>query len=191
MTPTAALGTSTIEQAVAASRHIESQLAIPAEVLVAQWALESGWGQSSPGNNCFGIKKYHGCYGTQLIKTTEWFTDLEYRRFLSLGEGRTAILSPLITPNKNGRRLYHCQDVFATFPTIVACFQKRSELFQSPRYSALLVDYLTTHNLETFIRKMSAIYATAPNYADVLLSLIRRDRVQLALLTGPAPETAA
>jgi flagellum-specific peptidoglycan hydrolase FlgJ len=34
---------------------------IPASVLIAQGALESGWGEHAPGNNLFGIKWTSGC----------------------------------------------------------------------------------------------------------------------------------
>jgi flagellum-specific peptidoglycan hydrolase FlgJ len=39
----------------------EQTTGLPAEITVAQWAIESGWGASAPGNNCFGIKAYPGC----------------------------------------------------------------------------------------------------------------------------------
>ena len=44
---------------------------LPAELTVAQWALESGWGSHQPGDNCFGIKVYDGCFGVQSLQTIE------------------------------------------------------------------------------------------------------------------------
>jgi len=54
----------------------------PAEITVAQWALESGWGASAPGNNCFGIKAYHGCVA-QTLPTLEYVDGEQVRRVSS------------------------------------------------------------------------------------------------------------
>jgi hypothetical protein len=81
-----------------------------------QAILESGWLDHAPGNNCFGIKSYNGEYGRQLLSTTEWFTDAELKRFLALGDGRTAQLADPVAPARHdGRRKYRVQDWFATF----------------------------------------------------------------------------
>jgi hypothetical protein len=46
------------------------QTGIDPRIIVAQAALESGWGRSAPGNNFFGIKS-HGQDGGQTLSTTE------------------------------------------------------------------------------------------------------------------------
>ena len=78
----------------------ERVTALPAELTVAQWAVESGWGTHQPGNNCFGIKKYPDCYGVQMLETTEVVGGVRHSVKLE----------------------------FATFPSLAACFEKHSEL---------------------------------------------------------------
>ena len=38
----------------------EQSTGLPAEITVAQWAIESAWGASAPGNICVGINAYPG-----------------------------------------------------------------------------------------------------------------------------------
>jgi flagellum-specific peptidoglycan hydrolase FlgJ len=56
---------------IAAARAAQAKWKVPASVQLAQWALESGWGAHSPGNNPFGIKALAG-YQTQTLMTTEF-----------------------------------------------------------------------------------------------------------------------
>lgn len=45
---------------IAAAQASERETGIPTSVTLGQWALESGWGKHSPGNNPFGIKARPG-----------------------------------------------------------------------------------------------------------------------------------
>ncbi len=60
-------------------------------LIVAQAALESGWGKSAPGNNLFGIKS-HGMQGGQRLATNEYVdgqpvaTSDSFRQYASPGE---------------------------------------------------------------------------------------------------------
>ncbi|MFO0549951.1 MAG: glucosaminidase domain-containing protein [Polyangiaceae bacterium] len=76
---------------IAYAQQSERETGVPASVTLAQWALESGWGKSSPNNNPFGMKatssqagftsatKEQGASG--LVKTTA-----KFRSFENLGE---------------------------------------------------------------------------------------------------------
>lgn len=171
-----------LAEATAAAVSAENLTGAPAELLLAQWALESGWGDHSPGNNCFGVKTYPGCYGRQLLKTPEWFTDAEAKDFLARGDGRTAVADPLSTfVTAQGRRKYACQDWFATFPTLAACFTKRALLFSAGRYKQFGDAYSQDRDLPKLIKGIAPIYATAPDYGSTLLKLIGQGNVQAAL----------
>jgi flagellum-specific peptidoglycan hydrolase FlgJ len=161
----------------------EQTTRFPAEVTVAQWATESGWGSSAPGNNCFGIKLYEGAQGKQLLSTTEWLTDAELERFLSLGDGRTAVLkNPTNPPRHDGRREYSAQDCFATFRALADCFERHAQLITGGKpYAAAWAQYQASHDLPAFITQMAPVYATDPNYADKLRSILSMAQVQSAL----------
>lgn len=182
----------TLQEAAIAAKRVERNTGVPAEVLVAQWAIESGWGKKAPGNNCLGIKIYPDCYGKQLLSTTEWFTDAERDYFLSMGRGRKAELkNPDQPANGKGKREYACLDLFATFPSLEACFARRAELFTLRPYRLALEIYLAEGDMERFVRGFGAIYATSPTYADLVLKIINQRNVQLAMKTPASREIPA
>lgn len=150
-----------LQRAAASSVECERATLLPAEVTVAQWALESTWGMHQPGNNCFGITAYKGCYGVQLLNTSE-------------------VVKGMRIP---------MQREFATFPELAACFEKHATLLTAGRpYASAWGHYLQTHDVEALVRQIAPIYATDPNYADMLLKIIGMPQVKAALaaarLTG-------
>ena len=57
-------------EVVSAAQAAQKKWKIPTSVQIAQWALESGWGEHQPGFNCFGIKALPG-HDTQTFATHE------------------------------------------------------------------------------------------------------------------------
>ena len=153
---------------------------VPSELIIPQWALESGWGAHSPGNNCFGIKEYQNCYGRQLLYTREYFTDEELYVWLRSKQGRSAELENG-DPDSNGRKRYKCRDYFATFQTLAHCFMKRAELFHTARYQPALNQYIQSQNFVVFVQAIAKDYATDPKYSDVILELASMPEVQAAI----------
>ncbi len=145
---------SALKETTPSSISCEQTTKLPAELTLAQWALESDWGQHQPGNNCFGIKAYNGCAGIQALETFEVV---------------------------NGVRLSVVRD-FATFPSIEACFHKHADLLTSGKsYAKAWTQYLKTKDLQTFIRQIAPVYATDPDYSKILLQLVVMPEVKAAL----------
>ena len=167
-----------LRQAVSSAIACEANTGVPAELLVAQFGLESGWGKHMPGNNCFGIKEYAGAFGRQLLQTHEWFTEAELARFLAGDAARTA--EPTGQSNVL-RKEYAVRDWFATFRSLAACFDRRAQLFLAGRYKPFADQYLKDGDAETLIRGIAPIYATAPGYADTLLQLVSQKNIQTVL----------
>lgn len=131
--------------ALAAAHASEATTHLPYELTAAQWALESGWGNHQPQNNCFGIKSYPGCAGTQQLKTQEWI---------------------------NGKLLWVMRE-FATFPTLEDCFNYHGRLItQGQSYQKAWSDYVRTMDLHQLILGVAPIYATDPQYTLKLLELV-------------------
>lgn len=172
-----------LEQIARAAVDAEKATGCPAELTTAQCILESGWLKHAPGNNCFGIKAYSGCQDTQLLRTTEWFTDAEVARFLRPpAQGRTATLKhPEVPARKDGRREYAVQDLFAAFKTLGDCFTKRAAMWDKARYAKAAAAFKQGGGLEDLVRGIAPIYATDPGYADKVLGLINRADVRAAL----------
>lgn len=128
-----------------------AELGIPARVLVAQAALETGWGRSvmknadgSSSNNFFGIKADARWKGGQVTATT---------REVVGGEARTV------------------RAAFRTYESIEAGFADYVHFLKSnPRYADALQH---GGNEQHFIEGLqNAGYATDPRYADKLMGIV-------------------
>jgi flagellum-specific peptidoglycan hydrolase FlgJ len=120
---------------------------VPASVSLAQFGLESGWGQHMPprSNNPFGIKAFHG--GGIESETTEVI----------------------------GGQVIHEDQPFAVYPDLATAFQAHAELISTdPRYAPAMA---ALPDLEGFVALMAKHYATAPNYAAQVLEIIRGDNL--------------
>ena len=143
-----------LERAADSALFCQKATQLPADLTIAQWALESGWGAHQPGNNCFGIKAYPGCYGVQWLHTFEVIA---------------GVRSPVLKE-------------FATFPSLASCFAKHASLFTLGKpYAEAWARYLKTGDVETLIRQIAPIYATDPNYADELLRIRAMPEVEQSL----------
>ncbi len=129
---------------IVAAQAAQIKWKIPASVSLAQWAVESGWGKKSPGNNPFGIKHLAG-YPDQ--------------QFLS----HEVIAGKSIEAN----------EVFAEFPSIAAAFDAHAMLLATRAVYAPALAALP--DLYRFVALMAAHYATDPNYAHTIMSVIRGD----------------
>lgn len=147
-----------VKAAVACERKTQ----VPAELLVAQCALESGWLAHAPGNNCFGIKFYAGAFGKQTLRTREVVV---------------------------GKDVYVMAD-FATFPSLQACFEKRAQLFFAGRYRPFATAYKLNKDLVALVRGIAPIYATDPRYADKVLAFAQDPEIKKAIADERAAPAA-
>lgn len=139
----------------------QDKTGISAVAILAQAALESGWGEKAPGNMFFGVKDTDGINGNeQLLVTTEYSrrADLKFPEIIS------------ITPvERNGVKYfkYVVKDYFRRYETPEECFTDHASFFfRNPRYAkALEVKYDPIRFIEEIAK---AGYATDPGYADTL-----------------------
>ena len=131
----------------------EQTTGLPAEITVAQWAIESGWGAAAPGNNCFGIKAYPGCE-VQRFPTHEVVD----------GESKTLTLE------------------FAAFDSLQACFEKHARLITcGAPYARAGANFAASKDLVSLINEVAPVYATDPGYARKLGAVISMQEVRAAL----------
>jgi flagellum-specific peptidoglycan hydrolase FlgJ len=129
--------------------------------ILAQAALESGWGKAAPGNMFFGVKDTDGINGNeQLLATTEYSrrSDLKFPIIISI--------TPII---RNGQKWfkYRIKDYFRKYNTPSECFTDHTNFFfKNPRYAAALQVKADPYK---FIDAIAAAgYATDPDYAKNL-----------------------
>lgn len=156
---------------IAAAQFAHRTTGIPASVSLAQWALESGWGQHMPPgtNNCFGVKATGSELGVEV-------------------ETHEVVNGDVVTIRAR----------FRTYPSMAAAFEEHAELLARPLYAEaqkLLPDAVAfCHAIAPPNRPA---YATDPSYGAKLEALIRQhDLTQFDVLPGavtppPLPEPHA
>ncbi len=152
-----------VRQLLPLAQKAADKLGVKAEVLLAQAALETGWGKhvsqhvdGSSSHNLFNIKASNDWEGDRVAIRT-----LEYRNGLARHE----------------RAAFRSYDNYAdSFNDYVDFLQSR------PRYQPALKQ---ANDPEMFIRELhGAGYATDPNYADKILNIMQRPTLQTAMETG-------
>lgn len=144
----------------------EEKSGISAIVILAQAALESGWGKAAPGFMFFGVKDTDGINGNEQLLTTT-----EYSSRMNLKFPKVLSVKPVM---RNGKKLfkYTVQDYFRKYESPEECFTDHANfLFRNPRYKNAL---LVKHDPDRFAEEIAkAGYATDPNYANTLKAMIK------------------
>jgi flagellar protein FlgJ len=145
------------------AKACEAQSGINPIAILAQAAVESGWGNSAPGNMFFGIKDTDGLNGNeQLLITTEYLARPDAKF--------PAVLSVTKTAGKLWK--YVVKDYFRKYATPADSFIDHCKFFfKNSRYAGALK---VKGNAYLFIDAIAAAgYATAPNYASLLKQVAR------------------
>ena len=142
----------------------ERKTGISALFILAQSALETGWGQHAPGNMMFGVKSKESMPAEkrQLVQTTEILaTDKE--KF-------PVIIS--IEKRSDGKYKYIVKDWFRKYDTPEESFTDHARLFlTNKRYAKALQVKADPYKFAEEVAK--AGYATEPTYAERLKGVIR------------------
>lgn len=134
--------------------------------ILAQAALESGWGMSVPGNMFFGVKagKDTPANKKQLLTTTEILSGPNLKH-----------LFPLVISVKmlsSGKYKYEVKDWFRKYDTPEECFTDHAQFFfKNKRYAKALEVKADPYKFAEEVAK--AGYATGLNYAGSLKKIIK------------------
>lgn len=132
------------EALLPAAIESEKTFGVPAEVTLAQAALESGWAESPIGGyNIFGIKG-SGPAGTVSVRTHEFY---------------------------NGKRV-NISDNFAKYNNFYEATQRHGKLFHNGYYDKAVTQYAKDRNATRFIDNIHGIYATDPKYSQKIKAII-------------------
>lgn len=132
--------------------------------ILAQAALESGWGTRTFGNMLFGIKARPETPADkkQLLRTTEVLSSAN------------AVFPKIISIKKraDGKYTYTVLDWFRKYETQEECFTDHAQFFfKNKRYAKALLVKADPYKFAEEVAK--AGYATATNYADSLKKIIK------------------
>ncbi len=147
------------------SRKTEAKTGISAVFILAQAALESGWGKVAPGNAYFGVKDTDGINGNeQIITTTEYSrrNDLKFPVIISI--------TPIVIRGLHYFK-YRIKDYFRRYNSAEECFDDHASFFlRNPRYKSALE--AKGDPCQFAIKVAKAGYATDPGYQDTLIKVI-------------------
>lgn len=145
------------------AKQTQDKTGIDARFILAQAALETGWGKSVYGNMFFGIKDSDGVNGNeQLLRTTEVLKNpnVKFPEVIS------------VTRRPDGKYNYVVKDWFRKYDTPEGSFTDHACFFFTyNRYKKALEVKSDPYKFAEEIAK--AGYATAPNYADSLKAVIK------------------
>ena len=144
------------------AKQTEAKTGVPALVIMAQAALESGWGSAAPGNMFFGVKDSDGLNGNeQLLLTTEYL-DNPNKKF-----------PVVVSVIQVGKKLwkYRVKDWFRKYSTPEESFTDHANLFLTRvRYANAMRVRQDPYKFASEIHR--AGYATDPEYTTKLHKLI-------------------
>lgn len=135
--------------------------------VVAQAALESGWGKSGIGNNLFGITKGSWTGPVELITTTEYFN----RPNVSF-KAPEKVLS--VEELGGGRYKYRVKRLFRQYDTVSDCLADHMAILKKPGYADA---WSHRNDPDKFVEKIQdtvgSRYATSPDYVTTMKKLFR------------------
>lgn len=155
-----------VTQLLPFARETEAKTGISAIAILAQAALESGYGRSAPGNMFFGVKDTDGLNGNeQLLVTTEYSrrADLKFPEVISV--------TPVILGGQKYFK-YKVKDFFRKYNTPEESFTDHARfLIANKRYTAALA---VKSDPIAFVQALAAAgYATAPGYGAILTNIVK------------------
>lgn len=148
------------------AKETETKTGISAIAILAQAALESGWGKAAVGNMFFGVKDTDGLNGNeQLLTTTEYSrrADLKFPEIISI--------TPVIMGGQKYFK-YKVKDWFRKYNTPEESFTDHARfLIANKRYAHALT---VKGDPLAFLKALAdAGYATAPNYYSILEGVVK------------------
>lgn len=145
------------------AKEAELKTNVPAIFILAQAALETGWGKNTPGNMMFGIKDTDGVNGNeQLITTTEYLKNPDAKF--------PVIISKIFLPVKKLYK-YIVKTWFRKYNTPKESFEDHGNFFlQNKRYKDNFGK--CKDDWKCWCKEVADDgYATGTNYAKLLLQI--------------------
>jgi flagellar protein FlgJ len=147
----------------------EKKTGIRADVILAQAALESGWGRSAPGNMYFGVKDFDGLNGNEQLVTTFEYSSKPNLDAKQIGLHEIKSIRPVVM---NGKPFYKYVGTayFRKYDSPEGSFTDHARVFMKPRYAAAMA--VKDDPRKFFQAVQAAGYAQSPIYADTLMAVL-------------------
>ena len=165
---------------------LEKQTGCPAQLLIAQWAIESHWGEKPTGHfNFFGIKRAARHTKFCTVTTHEVFTAAQLGAWNHQHPDRTP---RVIETLPDGRVRVELEDEFADYDSLRASCEDYAWLITHGQpYRTAWQSYLVDKDVSRLVTAVARTYATAPQYAQLACEIAVEPRVTEAL-SGVSPQ---
>lgn len=143
--------TAFVNRILADAKTIKAKYRIPVSILIAQAALESGWGRQVKGNAYFGIKSHNTAGATTAFKTTEFVNGKKrslsdsFRAYANFKESAEDY-GKFLTTNPRYRSAF----AYANDPPKFADQLQLAQYATDPRYAEKLKAIIATYNLREY-----------------------------------------
>jgi flagellum-specific peptidoglycan hydrolase FlgJ len=167
--------------AIEAATGQDGKRGYPPRLLLAQWALESSWGERCTGDfNYFGITynpKRHKAF--RMCPTHEEMTEAQILS-LSPEEAATITSKTLI---RAGVFRIGLRRKFASYSSLSEALSDKTRLIMNTdRYRFAFMDFQQSGDVEKLIRSIAAAgYATAGGYGETLVQISRQGNIAQAV----------
>jgi flagellum-specific peptidoglycan hydrolase FlgJ len=184
----------TLETRLNEVAHIAVRLAqvtgCPAQLLIAQWAIESKWGEKPVGHaNYFGIKRAARHTKWCTVPTQEVFTPAQLETW---DHQHAASPARVITTLPDGRLRVEIYDEFADYDSLDASCQDYAWLItQGEPYHRAWQQYQRDKSLADLIGRVAQNYATAPGYAELSEKIATQSNVVTAIAVADSASARA
>lgn len=172
-----------LNDVAAAAVEIERQTGLPAKVLIAQWAVESGWGKKETGDfNYFGITKGARHKNFKMVDTQEDITWEDLQKF-SKDERSTArnLDGSELTP-WTGKKKIAMKRKFASYGSLHEAMQDYATMMtKRGNYGTAFERFKLHGNPDQFIQEIAGTYATDRNYGNLVTRVANQRNVQNAI----------
>jgi len=155
---------------------LERQTGCPAQLLIAQWAIESQWGEKPVGHaGYFGIKRAARHTKFCVVTTHEVFTPPQLAAWNRQHSGVPARVTETLP---DGRVRVELDDQFADYDSLEASCEDYGWLITNGQpYRIAWAQYQQDKNLNELISTVARKYATAPQYAEMVEAIAVQSNV--------------
>ena len=156
--------------------RLERETALPPQLLIAQWAVESSWGAKPVGRaNVFGIKRANRHTDFCVVTTQEVFSVAQIAQWNDRHPQRPA---RVIGNLPGGKHIVELEDEFADYASLEAsCRDYVWLITHGDLYQKAWVSYQATRKLPALIDGVAHVYATATSYAALLHQIASQTNV--------------
>ena len=175
-----------LEEVAAIAAALEKQTDCPAQLLIAQWAIESQWGAKPVGDaGYFGIKRAARHTKFCIVTTHEVFTPAQLAVWNHQHPDR---LARVIETLPDGRTRVELDDEFADYDSLGAsCADYAWLITHGAPYQHAWHQYQQDKNLDALVGAVARTYATAPQYAELVCEISCEPKVKQALSNASQP----